>query len=301
MIINNKILLIILIILTIAITVTIYFLSVKTCKPDCKNKNCGDDDCGGSCGSCNNTQTCQNNTCIDKVCIPDCKNKYCGDNGCGGSCGSCNNTQTCQNNTCIDKVCIPDCKNKYCGDNGCGGSCGSCNNTQTCQNNTCIDKVCIPDCKNKECGDNDGCEGKCNDNCDCPTSNDLKYQDPSTMKIINNTSEPYLHIFFQVSSDKKGNKYYWTKNCGDGELYDAVDWSKLAKGKIGYAWDPLGAKLSQEGIIPKGGVLTVNIPDTNGTAFVVQAIKMTNGAIQMILWNGKMVLLLIEKDQQSKK
>jgi len=96
------------------------------------------------------------------------------------------------------------------------------------------------------------------------------------MKIINNTSENYLHVFFQVSTDKNGKKCYWTKHCGDGKLYDAVDWSTLAPGNVGYSWDPLGAKLAQEGIIPKGGVLTVNIPDTNGTAFVVQAIKMTD-------------------------
>lgn len=141
-------------------------------------------------------------------------------------------------------------------------------------------KSCNPNCKDKKCGDDNRCGGKCNDNCDksCPfpKSNDLKYQDTSTMKIINNTSENYLHVFFQVSTDKNGKKCYWTKHCGDGKLYDAVNWSKLAQGKVGYSWDPLGAKLAQEGIIPKGGVLTVKIPDTNGTAFVVQAIKMTD-------------------------
>lgn len=161
---------------------------------------------------------------------------------------------------------------------------------------------CRPYCDNKNCGDDDGCEGKCSSNClptptppptpsptppptppptptykQClyPKSDDLKYQDPGTMKIINNTSEKYLHIFFEVSTDKYNQKGYWTKHCGDGEIYDAVNWSKL-DGNVGYSWDPLGAKLAQEGIIPKGGVLTVNIPDTNGTAFVVQAIKMTD-------------------------
>tara|TARA_Y100000389_G_scaffold113218_1_gene110348 strand:+ start:1223 stop:2374 length:1152 start_codon:yes stop_codon:yes gene_type:complete len=142
-------------------------------------------------------------------------------------------------------------------------------------------KNCTPSCKNKKCDDDDGCGGKCNDNCEktCPypTIKDLKYQDPGTMKIINNTSENYLHVFFQVSTNKKGQKGYWTKQCGNGKLYEAVDWSKL-DGNIGYSWDPLGAKLAQEGIIPKGGVLTVKIPptDKDDTAFVVQAIKMTN-------------------------
>jgi hypothetical protein len=129
---------------------------------------------------------------------------------------------------------------------------------------------CKPYCKYKKYGDDDGCGGKCNNN---PHHDDLNDQDPSTMKIINNTSQNYLHIFFEVVTDKNGDKGVWSKHGGDGKLYNAVDWSK----KDGvYSWDPLGAKLAQEGIIPKGKELTVKIPDTNGTAFVVQAIKMTD-------------------------
>jgi hypothetical protein len=35
------------------------------CTPDCSGKNCGDDGCGGSCGTCSGDQTCQSGVCTD--------------------------------------------------------------------------------------------------------------------------------------------------------------------------------------------------------------------------------------------
>jgi hypothetical protein len=35
------------------------------CTPDCSGKNCGDDGCGGSCGTCSGGQTCQSGVCTD--------------------------------------------------------------------------------------------------------------------------------------------------------------------------------------------------------------------------------------------
>ena len=193
----------------------------KNCTPDCSNKECGDDGCGGSCGSCNSvpanycldastlrnydgTSLCKNNRCVCNYsdihcqygcsngkcsnCTPDCTNKECGDDGCGGICGSCNSvpadycvnastlrdytgTSSCQSYHCVYgyrdiscqygclngqcKSCVPDCTNKECGDDGCGGSCGVCTNiptdycvssttlrdydgTSSCQNNKCV-------------------------------------------------------------------------------------------------------------------------------------------------------------------
>ena len=49
-------------------------------------KPCGPDGCGGVCGTCAGTETCQSTTC---VCVPNCTGKNCGDDGCGGSCGPC--------------------------------------------------------------------------------------------------------------------------------------------------------------------------------------------------------------------
>ena len=59
------------------------------------------------------------------ICVPDCSGKTCGDNGCGGSCGSCPTGDTCSSGMCVP-ICTPNCSGKTCGDNNCGGSCGSC-------------------------------------------------------------------------------------------------------------------------------------------------------------------------------
>jgi parallel beta-helix repeat protein len=70
------------------------------CTPDCSGKNCGDDGCGGSCGTCSGGQTCVSGVCTG--CTPDCTGKNCGDDGCGGSCGTCSGGQICNIGTCED-------------------------------------------------------------------------------------------------------------------------------------------------------------------------------------------------------
>ena len=61
-------------------------------------RNCGSDDCGGSCGACTSPQTCGGGgapgVCGSAGCIRNCQNangtpRNCGDDGCGGSCGPC--------------------------------------------------------------------------------------------------------------------------------------------------------------------------------------------------------------------
>ena len=56
------------------------------CEPTCAEKQCGDDGCGGTCGSCSGQDTCEGGQC---TCQPDCLWKQCGDDGCEGSCGEC--------------------------------------------------------------------------------------------------------------------------------------------------------------------------------------------------------------------
>ena len=119
--------------------------------PSCLNKDCGDDGCGGSCGTCPGGSECINYHCS---CVPDCAGKQCGDNGCGGTCGTCPPNYVCQDNQCI---CLPQCGGKECGADGCGGSCGSCPPGYLCQNGWCI---CQPNCAGKQCG-SDGCGGDC--------------------------------------------------------------------------------------------------------------------------------------------
>jgi MYXO-CTERM domain-containing protein len=56
----------------------------------CANRACGDDGCGGSCGTCATGKTCTAGQCVvPSSCAPSCAGKTCGDDGCGGSCGAC--------------------------------------------------------------------------------------------------------------------------------------------------------------------------------------------------------------------
>jgi heme-degrading monooxygenase HmoA len=62
---------------------------VTSCDADCTGKVCGDDGCGGSCGTCADGEACGGGQCVFLLCTPDCTGKVCGDDGCGGSCGTC--------------------------------------------------------------------------------------------------------------------------------------------------------------------------------------------------------------------
>ena len=125
---------------------------VCECAPKCEDKECGDDGCGGTCPpGCQGGQICVNWHC----CTPNCQDKQCGDNGCGGTCGECQQGEVCIEGVC----CAPKCEGKECGDDGCGGSCGSCGANETCKDGKC-EPVCVPNCEGKQCGDN-GCGGTC--------------------------------------------------------------------------------------------------------------------------------------------
>ena len=102
------------------------------CAPDCGDNVCGDDGCGGSCGDCQASETCDAGAC---VCAPVCGDNVCGDDGCGGSCGDCQASETCDAGAC---VCAPSCSDKGCGDDGCGGSCGDCAEGLSCSEGACI-------------------------------------------------------------------------------------------------------------------------------------------------------------------
>jgi len=154
------------------------------CDPDCEGRECGDDGCGETCGSCPSNYACNvsgkcecrystcegvccatGEVCYDGLCCsPDCKGKQCGPDGCGGSCGSCPSGEKCSNNSCVcsylqcgnsccgaNDVCVdgnccrPQCENKECGDDGCGGSCGTCASGLSCQSGKCVAPTTCPD------------------------------------------------------------------------------------------------------------------------------------------------------------
>jgi hypothetical protein len=92
----------------------------KSCTPDCTNKNCGSDGCGGSCGSCVDNQICKDGVC---KCLYEVCNSVC-----------CGFEEVCFQNKC----CLPDCGGKECGFDGCGGSCGNCQNGERCEGGICV-------------------------------------------------------------------------------------------------------------------------------------------------------------------
>jgi len=136
------------------------------CLPDCVQKQCGPDGCGGSCGECAAGTRCDSATQRCAACSPQCAGRECGDDGCNGQCGACGAQERCSAaGQC--EACVPDCARRRCGDDGCGGSCGTCTDgkacdaeTSQCVTTTAPDGGCVPDCDGKRCGD-DGCGGSC--------------------------------------------------------------------------------------------------------------------------------------------
>ncbi len=138
----------------------------KCCKPNCAGKVCGDNGCGGVCGTCSGTDECSSLGQCQK-CQPKCAGKTCGDDGCGGTCGACKGTDVCVAGTCAASLCTGQCSGGpfkkpeggdcYCDDlcsgygDCCPGACQACPALKGC---------CEPNCKDKQCGD-DGCGGNC--------------------------------------------------------------------------------------------------------------------------------------------
>ena len=85
----------------------------------------GDLVCTGGKVCCNADEILKNGQCAPPC---SCEGKQCGDDGCGGECGTCDPGYSCNTKgVCIDDspVCEPACEGKDCGDDGCGGVCRS--------------------------------------------------------------------------------------------------------------------------------------------------------------------------------
>jgi len=98
----------------------------QTCTPNCEGKTCGDDGCGGVCGQCTDTQTCNASGVCE--CTPiDCAGRECGANGCNGFCGTdaqgkCPTGKTCST---LGK-CVSTCQPNSCSGHGtCADSTGA--------------------------------------------------------------------------------------------------------------------------------------------------------------------------------
>jgi agmatine/peptidylarginine deiminase len=134
------------------------------CAPSCDGKQCGDDGCGGDCGSCGAQDQCESGQCVADNECGDVNHTGCCDGGtlfwcednqlktkdCGSSelCGwdGQNDIYNCQFSgagpegfpkDCVG-TCVPDCASKTCGEDGCGGTCGSCSEGSTCTSGACV-------------------------------------------------------------------------------------------------------------------------------------------------------------------
>ena len=66
-----------------------------SCTPACSGRECGPDGCGGSCGTCDISETCDSSGGCMPNCQPACSGRSCGPDGCGGTCGTCAPGETC--------------------------------------------------------------------------------------------------------------------------------------------------------------------------------------------------------------
>jgi hypothetical protein len=90
---------------------------------------------GNGVQSCNSGGTGWNacEGCTTGQCVPKCSGKECGDDGCGGSCGTCPGNKTCNSGICSTNTCEQDCHLRQCGpDPVCGESCGKCDSGDYC-------------------------------------------------------------------------------------------------------------------------------------------------------------------------
>lgn len=138
--------------------------TVVICQPQCNGKSCGEDGCGGLCGTCGDAEVCLSGACVGvaDTCALLCSSFECGEtdlpDGTHCYCGVCEGDLVCQGGACV--VCAPSCTDRECGDDGCGGSCGECNEFP---NSACgADGLCVCElsCEGQECG-LDGCGGGC--------------------------------------------------------------------------------------------------------------------------------------------
>lgn len=76
-------------------------------------------------------------TCVGGPCVPACHDRECGDDGCGGQCGTCLEGAVCRDGKCR---CMADCKDRECGPAAkCGGTCGYCKPGKVCsQEGHCV-------------------------------------------------------------------------------------------------------------------------------------------------------------------
>jgi hypothetical protein len=169
----------------------------SACTPQCAERECGADSCGGLCGICPPGKTCNWQGKCETSCKPQCEDRQCGPDDCGGTCGYCSPPLSCDEGSgrCIPS-CAPNCVGKQCGPDGCGGSCGKCSEGKICdKSGQCVGGGL--------CGYIDGIG--------CCDGNILKYcSNNGALKVEDCSKSPKCGWDFQ-------HKYY---NCGTTGIAD---------------------------------------------------------------------------------
>ena len=103
-------------------------------------------------------ETCAEGCHDDACCVPDCREKSCGDDGCGGSCGSCPEAEACLDGIC---ACAPAAAVACCQDGAALCSYDSCGHlegvAQACETG-CADDACCDHCgSGHQCGEDGSC------------------------------------------------------------------------------------------------------------------------------------------------
>jgi len=158
------------------------------CAPDCMGKQCGDDGCGGTCGTCIADEKCVGGSCLECQTNADCTKEgevcsggecipsgpACGDGECNGEetmCDCPDDCGTCPG--CCDAagVCKGGDELDACGKNG--ADCDACNADEACDDGECQETQ--TECGDGDCGEEENCYA-CPDDCgectgDCCESN----------------------------------------------------------------------------------------------------------------------------------
>lgn len=153
------------------------------CTPYCDDLECGDDQCGGLCGSCSSSRHCEDGLCQDGTCEPSCEGRECGPDGCEGLCGECGVGDLCIGFLCMPPdSCVGACDSLECGMiSEC--NCGSCAEGKLCVAHLCKDAAepCAAECADRECGQVAECDcGGCGIGLTCDAGECVPAQDPCT-------------------------------------------------------------------------------------------------------------------------
>ena len=118
------------------------------CLVDCGDRICGDDGCGGSCGTCTGGKVCAAGACVppcqsdpSRTCHGVCGTDASGVGGCYCDDQNCDwyPSECCPDYaSCCKVACQKQCQGKQCGDDGCNGVCGKCDVEDVCQAGKCV-------------------------------------------------------------------------------------------------------------------------------------------------------------------